>query len=450
LPVVVALGDHQLEVEPGRSVSAELSVANTGTIVEQFALEALGPARGWMSLEPPSLSLFPGTQGSVRVTIAPPRTPDTPSDALPFAVKVTPANDPDGSVVEEGTVRIGEFRAIAGELLPAVVHGRLHARQRVAIDNRSNVEVPVVVTASDPAQALKIRVRPKRVISTPNRAHLAKLRIKPRKRMWKGAPRPKPYRVTLTPENHQPITLDTTFTQHPVLPKLVWALLALALLAALWFLLFKPAIDSTATAAASHKLAAAQAANAALANQVAANSHNVATLAKKVSTTTTTTVKVVPTTTTTTLVSHPVVLPLTQPDAGRLSVALAAGTSGHQAFTVPTGDSLAVTGLVLENDSGGSGLATIERVLAPGAAPEKLLVQNLATMSAQEFTFPTPIVFPGGTSLVLETSCASTSKTPCDVGAFYTGTLTAPAKIGGTTTTGTAASSTAAVRAGSS
>lgn len=428
MPVVVALADHQLEVEPGRSVSAELSVANTGTIVEQFALEALGPARGWMSLEPPSLSLFPGTQGTVRVTIAPPRAPETPSETLPFAVKVTPANDPDASAVEEGTVRIGEFRVVSGELLPAQVHGRLHARQKVAIDNRANVVVPVVVTASDPAQALRIRVRPKRVLSRPNRAHIAKLRIKPRKRMWKGAARPKPYRVTLTPENHQPITLDSSFTQHPVLPKLVWALLALAALAALWFLLFKPAIDSTATAAASHKLAAAQAANAALANQVAANSSKVATLAKKVSApTTTTTTTLPPTTTTTTTTSHPVTLPLTQPDAGRLSVSLASGTAGQQAFTVPTGDSLAVTGLVLENDSGGSGLTEIQRVLAPGAAPQQLLVQNLATLSAQEFTFPTPIVFPGGSELVLATSCASTSTAPCVVGAFYTGTLTAPA-----------------------
>ena len=47
------------DVEPGASVSLELMVRNTGTVVDRFDFEILGAADAWSRFEPPTVSLFP-------------------------------------------------------------------------------------------------------------------------------------------------------------------------------------------------------------------------------------------------------------------------------------------------------------------------------------------------------------------------------------------------------
>ncbi len=47
LPVSVA------DVEPGATVSLELTVRNTGTVVDQFSFEVLGGAAAWATFRSP-------------------------------------------------------------------------------------------------------------------------------------------------------------------------------------------------------------------------------------------------------------------------------------------------------------------------------------------------------------------------------------------------------------
>ena len=63
--------DDALAVEPGRTTTTELTLVNTGTIVEQFTILLLGDVAPWTEPDPPVVSLFPGAQQVVTLRFAP-------------------------------------------------------------------------------------------------------------------------------------------------------------------------------------------------------------------------------------------------------------------------------------------------------------------------------------------------------------------------------------------
>ena len=234
---------------------------------------------------------------------SPPRLPTTPSGEVPFAVKIIPSNEPEESVTEEGVIVVGSFNDVGAELVPRVTTGRITGRQRLAVDSRGNVPLPVEVSAIDAADALKFRIRPRQLTTAPGEARFIRLGVKPRQRFWKGPQQQKPYKVQVAAENEKPLVLDGALTQKAVLPKWVYtAALIAAALALLWFFVLKPAVHSTAvnankealaaqaaqTKALQSSLAATQSTVAANSAAGAANAAAVAALAKKLHVTTTT------------------------------------------------------------------------------------------------------------------------------------------------------------------
>jgi hypothetical protein len=478
---VALLGADNLFVTPGESTTCQLSIANTSTIVEQFTLLALGEAMDWTAAEPPVVSLFPGAQQTVTLRFSPPRLPTTPSGEVPFAVKVIPSIEPEESVTEEGVVTVGSFNDVAAELVPKVTTGRITGRQKLAVDSRGNVPLPVEITAVDAADALKITPRPRRLTAAPGEARFIRLRVKPRQRFWKGPQQQKPYKVQVAPEHGDPLVLDGALTQKAVLPKWVYtAALIAAALALLWFFVLKPVVHSTAVNANKQALAVQAAQTKALQSQLAAtkstvaanaanNAANAAALSaidKKLHVTTTTTsttvpkttttlVKVVPvkgapttTTTTTTTTTVPATAPaatpttattqpppVTGPNDGRIEVVVAPGATGTNSITIPAQSTLEIYNLVIQNVAGGAGRASLQRLPAgTGQTAQPLLVENLASLTDQEYSFTSPIKLLAGQKLILEVNCGG-DQGACDVGVYYTGPFTEPA--GDTATPGT-------------
>jgi hypothetical protein len=453
VPTVVNLQAENLMVEPGHATTCEMSLANTGTIVEQFTIMVLGEVAPWTQSDPPVVSLFPGGQQTVTLRFSPPRLPTTPSGPVPFAVKVIPSNEPDESVTEEGTITVGSFNDVGAELVPRVATGRVLGRQRLAVDSRGNVPLPVTISALDAADALKFQIRPAVLTTAPGEARFVRVGIRPRQRFWKGPPQQKPYKVQITPENENPLLLDGALTQKAVLPKWVYGLVALLAAAVLvWFLLLKPAVHSDAVNANKSALAAQAAQTKSLAGQLsatqssvaansaaaAANAAAVAKLAGKktpqtttTSSTTTTTTTTVPkkvvakAVTTTTATTQPP--PVTGPNDGRIEVVAGPGSTASNSVTMLPHSTLQITDIVIQNVSGQAGRARVQRLAAgPGQAPEDLLVENLGTLNDQEYRFDTPIVFTSGQQLILSVDCQA-DQPACDVGIYYTGPLTEPA-----------------------
>src|SRR5579863_3130715 len=137
MPVIAALeGAGNLSVEPGRETACELTLSNTGTIVEQFSIMVLGEGTGWIRPDPPVVSMFPGAQQTVTLHFEPPRDHTTLAGEVPFAVKIIPSNEPEESVTEEGVISVGGFNDVGAELLPRKPIGRIYGRQKLAVDSR--------------------------------------------------------------------------------------------------------------------------------------------------------------------------------------------------------------------------------------------------------------------------------------------------------------------------
>ena len=96
---LAVLETRLLPVEPGNQVSAQVRVRNTGSVVDQFTFQVLGDAQGWATLQPPTLSLFPGAEEAATITFSPPRSPQVPAGQMPFGIHVMSKEDAAGSVV---------------------------------------------------------------------------------------------------------------------------------------------------------------------------------------------------------------------------------------------------------------------------------------------------------------------------------------------------------------
>jgi hypothetical protein len=431
-----------LAVEPGHETSCIITIRNNGDVVDEFDLEILGDASAWTEVEPRTLSLYPGTEREVELTFRPPRLPSTPAGQVPFGVHVRSQEDPESSHVEEGRLEVAAFEATAAEVFPRNSHGRLAGKHEIAVDNRGNATLDAVVHASDPDGLLSFTIKPPAFAAAPGTATFAKLRVRPRKRFLRGPAKTLPFQVQVQPEGAAPLTLDGAVVQEALLPR--WTLaaaLGLIGLAALWALALKPKIESTAKdavkaplaaqakqvhAAATQAADAKKQADAAVAqvsgassngggggsNGGASNGNGTGGAGKPVET------KVV----------------VNTPDRGTptsLRLQVDCSTTCTKDFSVPAGQTLSVTDIVLGNPQGDTGTLTLKR------DDDVILTESLANFRDLDFHFVAPIVLAGGQKLRLETACdnarslESTSADAAGDAAAAGGPCTAAALIGG-------------------
>jgi hypothetical protein len=248
-----------IPVEPGNQASTQVRVRNTGSVVDQFTIEILGDSAAWTTVQPPTLSLFPGTEEATTVTFSPPRSPQVPAGQMPFGVRVQSKEDPAGSVVEEGMVEVAPFSDVSAELAPRTSRGSTGASHDLAIDNRGNAPLNATISAADADKLLNFDIRPPSVVADPGIASFAKIGVKPRKRFWRGTPKTRQFQVQVEAPGAPPTVLDGSLLQEALLPS--WTLrallgaLAVAVLAVLvWLFLLRPAIESTARTQAEQAL----------------------------------------------------------------------------------------------------------------------------------------------------------------------------------------------------
>lgn len=417
-----SLAPNTLSVEPGGMVTCEVKVRNTGSVVDQFTFTVLGDAAGWSSVEPATLSLFPGAEGSATVFFRPPRSADIPSASVPFAVRVASKEDPEGSVVEEGALEVGAFLDASAELVPRTSRGRRSATHDLAVDNRGNARLNAEVDASDPDGQLLFEVEPPSVVADPNTAFFGKVRVRPRKRFLRGPPKTHPFTVVLSPDGAAQLRADGAMLQEALLPKwlpkALLALLALAVIAAiLWATLLRPAIQSAARDAVEEPLREQAAQVAAVKRQADATAAQVANLS-----------------------GGPVATPspaptdvgpgpagpgvpfdsrLPRPAApGRRAVVFDAGQTREDFFEVPADRTLEVTDLVLQNPNGDSGALSIVRDQA------LLLEVRLDNFRDLDYHFVVPTVFTAGQRLVLRVRCDTPGQgSACTPAVYFAGLL---------------------------
>jgi hypothetical protein len=398
---VAQLSSSEIDVEPGRPSTLSLQIRNTGTVVDRFSFEALGGGAQWVSFSPETISLFPHASGTANVVVSAPREPATVAGVMPLGIRVTSSEDPDGSVVEEASLRVAPFSAVGAELVPRITRGALRARTHLAVDNRSNCPYVAGVTGSDPRGVLAFAFKPATVTVQPEETVFVRATLRPRKRFWRGPAQILPFTSTLTVAEGEAgphpavLPIDGSMTQEPLLPR--WLLVALgalvalaALLVLLWFVLLRPQIRSTAREQVSKQLAAAGVG----ASSSPSGSGNGSKSA-----------------------------------GGSGSGGSSAASNGHAVngsaqasgngtktvYTVPAGRTLEVTDLLVENPAGHTGTLVLAR---NGVA---LMRWSLANFRDLDYHWITPTVFGAGNRLqIIVSGCPG----PCTPGIYYAGSLT--------------------------
>jgi hypothetical protein len=416
----VTLVTPAVAVEPGQTISIDIRVRNTGTVVDEFVLDVLGDAAGWAVVEPGSISLFPGAEGTAKAVFSPPRVASTPAGIVPFGLRARSREDPAGSAVEEGSVEVGAFQSPFAELVPRTSRGSGSGSHDLAVDNRGNARLSAELEATDADRQLKFDVKPPAVVVEPGMAAFAKIRVSPAKRFWRGQPKTRPFQLYVKPEGGIPISLDGTLLQESILPpwfvKALIALLVLLIaLVLIWLLLLKPSIQSAASDAVASPLASlANNVNAALGNAglptMAAGGGGGSPAAPTPTPTAASTPAPGATPT-------PVPPPTAPPTPGVLIPGLGNPTDGRldaKTTSVTAKGTLFVTDLVFSNPNGAKGAVVVLRDTNP------LLQLRLENFRDYDLHFVTPIVIQDGQSLNLSLSCTSS---PCDPAVFYSGYL---------------------------
>ena len=257
MSIVTSLSTPSVVVAPGGTVTVEVTVRNTGTVVDEFRVEVLGAAADWAQAAPEVVPLFPGASAPVIVTFSPPRTAELLAGPVDVPIKVVSREDPSGSSVEELVITIGAFVAVEGELIPRTVRGARSGRAQIAVDNHGNERVSREISVSQADRLLRFE-HDKDVTLEAGRAAFIDLKIRPQKTFLSGMDRSIPYRVTLT-DGSNPFVLDGTFVQGALLPKwlkrlLLMLLLGLIALAVLWQVALKPVIRSESQRAATKQV----------------------------------------------------------------------------------------------------------------------------------------------------------------------------------------------------
>ena len=451
---IAQLSTTTLDVEPGRSAAMAFTVRNTGSVVDRFSFEAIGGAAGWVTFAPDSLSLFPEASGTVNILFNPLRLHTVTAGAMPFGIRITSAEDPAASVVEEGTLNVAPFSDISVELVPRIPRGSRMGRTQLAVDNRSNCPYRAELSGTDSESALLMAFNPAVVDVVPGGAVFAKVRIRPKQTFWRGPATTKPFRILLKnspvvpaaapvgapaatpgdgpadgsagaagpgvgaaptatrplealPANPHKVEIyaDGSLMQESLLPswffKALAALVALAILAViLWFALLRPQIRSTAKNEVSKQLAAAG---------VSAPSGGSGS----------------PSggggggggggsTSTTVALSKGGSVSVTSAGGNIDGSYTASGNSSHAVYTVPRGSVLRVTDLLVENSAGDTGILKIAR------GGTVLMQWSMANFRDLDYHWITPTVFGSGTQMqVIVSGCTNA----CTPGIYYAGTL---------------------------
>lgn len=177
MPGLVSILTPVVTVQPGGEGVVEVRIRNTGTVVDQFAVNLVGQASAWSRCEPPVLSLFPGAEETVRVHFAPPRSSAVTAGLIPYGVRVTCREDTEFSLVEEGSVQIGGFSSVEAKLVPRTSEGKRTANHRIEVTNTGNAVVDAEVWASDPDELLALDVEPNHLSVQPGTTAVAKVKV---------------------------------------------------------------------------------------------------------------------------------------------------------------------------------------------------------------------------------------------------------------------------------
>jgi len=255
----VVLETEELTVEAGQRAVAQLHILNQGTQVDYLTVAVDGVPPTWVTLPKEPTRLTPNEEGVVTLTFHPPREPRSAAGPHQFGVQAISQNDPQQIARTGGTLSINPFHELTFEMSPQLITGRA----RLGLANRGNTPASLHISATDPAEALRIQATPTQLTLKAGEQQVVPLEATPKKgRPWLGATQRHPFEVTATPSVGQARKQGGTLIVKPLIPAWVLPVLGLLLMlicagAGIGYKLHNDSLNATATADAESAIAAA-------------------------------------------------------------------------------------------------------------------------------------------------------------------------------------------------
>lgn len=391
-----------VDVAPGTTVVLQLTVVNLADTTDSFVLTPVGMPAAWTTLRPANITLFGGTQQVVDVEVSPPLVSSTIAGPAALSVRIVPQHDPDNLSTAETTLVIGESFDRRLNVLTPALRGRRTATYDLMVENRGNTLASCRMHLVDPTGRLEGDFDPPAAGVEPGASTLVRMKVRATGIQWNRHPRTIPFRIDADQPGSPTATAPATFVQAPIVPenligRLVVAGLVVGALALAWVGIVKPAIRD--------------AANDAVAEQV-------------VTQTTVVTSSVEPNPDDTsntgggnggntdngTIVNIP--LPVSVPQ----------GQTGANPYTVPAGQTLRVTDIVVQNPQQDQGTLVIAR------NSNALFTYSLTNMFGADIDQPlrTPLEFQSGEQVTVTVTCdgvGDLTGTACSPNVLLSGVL---------------------------
>ncbi|MFD5765867.1 hypothetical protein ACFWIN_08610 [Streptomyces sp. NPDC127049] len=446
MSLTASLDASSVTAVPGEETSLPLQVRNSGSTVEEYRFEVAGACAAWTTVEPATLSLYPGSAESVSVTFRPPRDPSVPAGETPFGVRVIPTSDHAEPEVPEGRVTVAPFTEVTAELVPRGSHGVLRGGHKVAVDNRGNTPLTVGLAARSGTERARISFTRSELTVAPGRAAFSELRVKPAQRLWRGTPVVHTFQAVValpTPEGEEPaaptVVLDGTYQQEAILPRwlpraLVLACVLALILAGFWYGLLRPAVKSAAREAITPEAIASATTGPDSGGQTGGGSDGGPSPTPTPTPTPTPPPKppvkptVKPAPKPTKPKPKPTVKPVppAEPTSAQVQVrdGVGGGSSTGTALSVPDGKVFRLTDVVVQNPQGDAGTVVIR--VGDGSP---LLVLALENFRDSDYHFVTPIQVSAGGRVAMTVTCRKVGR---PVGAPAPGRCAESLLLGGT------------------
>ena len=181
-----------------------MTLTNTGTLVEGYQVQVLGPVAAWTRVEPPEVSVYPQQSASVALVFSPPSGTEAPAGTHRFRVVASSTLDPRFNAAAVGDLDVAKVVGLQAKVIPVTSTGRWRGRHTIHLTNWGNSTAQLRMTASDPDEALGFYLKPQTVSLPPGGRATVRLSARARRPFLRGTTVRLPFEVVGEPLDAEP------------------------------------------------------------------------------------------------------------------------------------------------------------------------------------------------------------------------------------------------------
>jgi beta-lactam-binding protein with PASTA domain/Tol biopolymer transport system component len=260
-------GEVTVRVEAGGVGQLVAAIRNNSGIVDNYDIAVEGLPEGWWSVSPSTVYLVPyGASGGeyeqeVFITLNPPRAAE--AEARTWPVKIVAVSKALSARAGQAAANIDitPYHELEAEMRPERTSARRRAQFAIAVRNRANAPVDVMLAGVDPDNEMRFSFQKPRFTVAPGRRNGSAIMVLPPKPAWIGRPVQRRFEITSTVIGSETGALPKAafLTQKPWIPAWALFLVPLLLIAALAAYLLWPRHSTVPELAGLEVIAAEQA-----------------------------------------------------------------------------------------------------------------------------------------------------------------------------------------------